>query len=208
MIVKHIGKHNDRKVVVVYRELPDEEHMCLLVYSDVLPRLIHDELMKCVESDIGQSAPDLSDVFFRTLMADGNNILTSLHSNGWLKKVPTNQVLMTPNASSTVRLDELNGLLKQMAQGEESMRRLAELDKNTGMTSRPRDVGEPAFTETLTEALSDADLAKQRLDQAVTMRQQAEALLAEAARLEKEANEIAPAKNVRATKKTTKKQAA
>ena len=208
MIVKHIGKHNDRKVVVVYRELPDEEHMCLLVYSDVLPRLIHDELMKCVESDIGQSAPDLSDVFFRTLMADGNNILTSLHNNGWLKKVPTNQVLMTPNASSTVRLDELNGLLKQMAQGEESMRRLAELDKNTGMTSRPRDVGEPAFTETLTEALSDADLAKQRLDQAVTMRQQAEALLAEAARLEKEANEIAPAKNVRATKKTTKKQAA
>lgn len=192
-MIKHIGKHNNRKVVVVYREVPGETHMCLVVYSDVLPRLVHDELMKCVEGAVAQSSTELSDVLFRTVMADGENILTSLHQNGWLKKVPTTQVIITPNSTSSVRLDELNDILNQMAQGEESVKKLAELDRRAGLTG-PMDQA---------STLSDKDLAEQRIQQAANMKSQAEQLLAEAQRLEKEAEGLM-GKNVQ-TKKTAAK---
>ena len=57
-MVKHVGKHNDKKVVILFREVPGEEHMCLVAYSDLLPRLLHDDLMRAVESDSGQQASD------------------------------------------------------------------------------------------------------------------------------------------------------
>ena len=38
-MAKHVGKHNDRKVVILFREVPDEGHMCLVIYSDLLPRM-------------------------------------------------------------------------------------------------------------------------------------------------------------------------
>jgi hypothetical protein len=83
-MIKHVGRHNNRKVVIVYRQLPNEDHMALIAYSDALPRMVHDELMKCVESLVAQNAKDLADVLFRTVMADGDNILSSLHNNSWM----------------------------------------------------------------------------------------------------------------------------
>lgn len=220
-MLKHVGKHNDKKVVIVFREVPNEEHMCLVVYSDLLNRLIHDELMSTVEGAVAQSTPDLADVLFRTTMADGRNLLTALHAEQFMKKVPTNQVLVTPTSKSSVRLDELNGILKEMAQGEQAVKRLADLDKNAGMvtkqrTNEVREVGAPANTRagavavpTGTDSvLTDADLAKQLLDQSVSMKAQAEQLLAEAKRLEQEAKTLKPTNVKRTTKKTTKKQAA
>lgn len=222
-MTKHVGKHNDRKVVILFREVPDEGHMCLVVYSDVLPRLIHDELMRAVESEAGQAAKEISEVLHRTVMADGRALLTVLHKEGMIKKIPTSQVLVTPNAKSNVRLDELNSILNEMAKGEEAIRRLSEIDANRGMGSKtrraePREVGMPANSRAnaqvegnlsaeqfVTGVLSDADLAKQRLDQAAAMKRNAEAMLAEAARLESEAQQLngTPAKN--GTRTSTKK---
>ena len=65
-MVKHVGKHNDKKVVILFREVPGEDHMCLVTYSDLLPRLLHDELMKAVESPQGQESQDVSEVLNRT----------------------------------------------------------------------------------------------------------------------------------------------
>ena len=226
-MAKHVGKHNDRKVVILFREVPDETHMCLVVYSDLLPRMIHDDVMRAVESDAGQAAKEISEVFHRTLMQDGRQLLTVLHKEGMIKKVPTNQVLVTPNAKSSVRLDELNKILNEMAQGEDAVKRLAEIDSSRGMTGKrgraaePREVGMPANSRAnaaiegsmspeqyVSDVLTDADLAKQRLTQAADMKRQAEQMLAEAARLETEAqtlNPTAPAKN--GTRKTTKAKA-
>lgn len=227
-MTKHVGKHSDRKVVIMFREVPEESHMALVVYSDVLPRMIHDELMRAVESAAGQAAKEISEVVHRTTMADGRNLLTVLHREGMLKKVPTNQVLVTPNAKSSVRLDELNGILNEMAQGESAIKRLAELDANAGMSGKrgraaePREVGMPANSRanapvegtsspeailSTSGVLSDADLARQRVDQARQMRQSAEAMIAEAARLEAEAAALnpTPAKTTNGTRKTTTK---
>ena len=117
--------------------------MALLVYSDVLPRLIHDEVMKALESPVGQNAKELSDVLFRTVMADGRNCLEVVHKSGYMKKVPTNQVIITPNAKSNVRLDELNNILNEMDKGEEAIKKMADLDKNAGLTGKreAREVG-------------------------------------------------------------------
>jgi hypothetical protein len=215
-MIKHVGKHNNRKVVIVYRQVPNEDHMAIVTYSDTLPRMVHDELMKCVEGAVAQNTQDVADVFFRTLMGNGENILSSLHKNGWMKKVPTNQVIVTPTATSSVRLDELNKILTEMAQGADAVKRLADLDAQRGMKggkAAEKDLfappnsraGEVNVSDSTDGVLTDADLANQRLNQAADMKRQAEQLLAEAKRLEQEANELAPTNVKRTTKKTTTK---
>jgi hypothetical protein len=232
-MIKHVGKHNNKRIVLLWRRVPNEGHMALVLYSDTLPRMIHDEVMRQLESPVGQNAKELSDVLFRTTMADGRNALEVLHREGFIKKVPTSQVLITPTSKSTVRLDELNDILDEMEKGEEAVKRLADIDKNAGMQTKKRrtegrEVGMPPNNTSVSRtnidvdatdsaaaylkgALTDSDLADQRKSQAEQMKKQAEQLLAEAKRLESEANELSPAKNVKTTRAkkaaTTKKQA-
>jgi len=113
-VIKHVGKHNNKRVVVLFKTVPGEDHMCLVVYPETLPKHIHDDIMKALESESGQQAKDFSDYLFRYTLSDGNNALATLHKEGMIKKVPTNQVIITPNAKSTVRLDELNNILIKM----------------------------------------------------------------------------------------------
>jgi len=233
-MLKHVGKHNDKRCVIIFRKIPDLEHMALVVYSDLLPRMTHDEVMRAVESPQGQAAMDVSDVLFRTIMADGSNCLESLHRNGLMKKVPTNQVLVTPTSTSSVRLDELNDILDEMAKGQEAMAKLQDLDSNRGYTGKknntsknqPRraeiqEIGERKTREAqgntsaadmLSGMLSDSDLAAQRLEQAQKMEASAQQLLAEAARLKSEAVSLDSKVSDVGTKakktKTTKKQEA
>jgi hypothetical protein len=227
-MLKHVGKHNDKRCVIVFRKIPDLEHMALVIYSDLLPRMIHDEVMRVVESPQGQEAREISDVLFRTIMADGHNCLESLHRNGLMKKVPTNQVLVTPTTTSSVRLDELNDILDEMQKGEEALKRLQDLDANRGLTGKknntpPRraeiqEIGERRTREAqgntsaadmLAGMLSDSDLAAQRLEQAQKMEASAKQLLAEAERLKAEAQNLSPkVDNVGTETKKTKKQTA
>jgi len=227
-MIKHVGKHNSKKIVLLWRKVPNEDHMALVLYSDTLPRMIHDEVMKQLESPIGQNAKDFSDVLFRTTLNDGRNALEVLHREGFIKKVPTSQVLITPTMKSSVRLDELNGILDEMDKGDEALKRLADIDREAGMQPKKRvregrEVGMPpnnaslsrtnqAVDPTATAAayvkgvipddavLTDEHLAQQRISQAETMKKQAEQLLAEAKRLEAEANDLSPAKNVKPTR--------
>jgi hypothetical protein len=227
-MIKHVGKHNGKRIVLLWRRVPNESHMALVLYSDTLPRMIHDEVMKQLESQVGQNAKELSDVLFRTTMNDGRNALEVLHKEGFIKKVPTSQVLITPTAKSSVRLDELNDILDEMDQGEAAVKRLQEIDAGAGMTGKKRkttegrEVGMPPNNASVSRTnmdvegtdsaaaylkgalsegvLSDADLAAQRLDQAQKMQKQAEQLLAEAKRLTEEAQSLTPAKNVKTTR--------
>jgi hypothetical protein len=225
-MIKHVGKHNNKKVVILYRTVPGETHMCLLVYPEVLPRHIHDDIMKALESDSGQQAKEFSDYLFRYTLSDGNNALTTLHKEGMIKKVPTNQVIVTPTNNSNVRLDELNNILTKMEQGEEAIKELADLDKNSGLSGKKkrvtenRNLGEvrvpsqsrsvPAEVETsisLTEVLSDEQLAAQRLAQAQKMITEAKQLMAEAERLQNEATNISGATKTNVKTRKTKKTA-
>ena len=215
-MIKHVGKHNQKRVAIVYRKVPGEDHMALVVYPDTLPMMIHDEMMKALESEIGQQAKELADALFRTTMADGENCLGSLHKKGYLKKVPTNQVIVTATAKSSCRLDQLNELIDKIDAGGEAADELANIDKNRGIrganpsVTEGREVGQPKSLKTSSadisgDVLSDEALSKQRLDQAIKMESEAKTLLAEAKRLKQEATQLSQpkAKNVRATKKAS-----
>ena len=163
-MIKHVGKHNSKKIVLLWRKVPNEDHMALVLYSDTLPRLIHDEVMRALESAIGQASTDFSDVLFRTTMADGRNALEVIHREGFIKKVPTSQVLITPTAKSSVRLDELNSILDEMEKGQEATKRLSDLDKEAGMAPKKkvregREVGMPPNNASLSRTNTDVDLS-------------------------------------------------
>lgn len=212
-MMKHVGRHNNKKVAIIFRQVPDEDHMALVVYTETIPSRLHDEIMEVLESPIGQDAKDLGDALFRHTMADGENCLTAVHKGGYMKKVPTIQVIVTPNATSSCRLDELNDIIKQMEGGEEAVKKLAEIDASQGMRGNKEVAEETArkaakkttaseVNTSSTDVLSDAEIAKQRLDQASRMEAEAKGLLAEAKRLKDEAKALTPAKakNVRTTK--------
>ena len=198
--LRHVGKINDRKVAIIFREVPNEPHMCLVTYTETLNRHIHDPMMTCIESDIGQHSENLADALNRTYTKDGKIILHVLHSQGLIKKVQTAQVLVTPNSNTAIKLTELNKILDEMKQGESAVKRMAEIDASRGIQDpvdiarRMRDMQKP--TESVQSAadgaLGDSHLARQRLAQAERMQREASGLMAEAARLTEEARAMDP----------------
>jgi hypothetical protein len=170
--------------------------MCLVTYTELLNQHIHDPLIKCIESDIGQNSEHLADALNRTHTKDGRIILQVLHAEGQLKKVQTTQILMTPSPNQTIRLDELNTILDEMQQGESAVKRLQELDNSRGLQD-PADVvrrmrGNQNPVTPTGDLLGDAALASQRLEQAQKMEREAKGLLAEAQRLMDEAKSLDP----------------
>ena len=205
-MLKHIGKQGDRKVAIIFREVPNEEHMALIVYPETLPVTVHDSVMRVIESDVGQQAENLGDALFRSLLPDGRPILTTLHTEGMIKKVQTSQIVVTPNASSHVRLDEMNSILREMKQGEAAIKKLAQLDQDKGLTGKVRrrddfgrEVGAGSNLQRgaqvagsdAAKALDNATLANDLKLQAQRMAAEAKGLLAESDRLIKEATALA-----------------
>ena len=200
MFLRHIGRHGDRKVAVIFREVPGEPHMCLVTYPEVLNQHIHDPLMKCIESDIGQNSENLADALNRTYTKEGQIILQKLHAEGMLKKIRTELVVMTPQPNVQIKLDELNKILDEMKQGEEAVKKLAELDASRGFQD-PVDVArrlrgdkksEPV--QSTGDAMGDQALANNLRQQAERMSREAKGLMAEADRLLKEAASLDPVK--------------
>jgi hypothetical protein len=214
--LKHVGKHGDRKVAIIFREVPGEPHMCLVTYTETLNQHIHDPLIKCIESDIGQHSESLSDALNRTLGLDGQPILFTLHREGLLKKVQTENIVVTPNSNTKIKLNELNKILTEMKQGEDAVKRMAELDKSRGLQDpvdvarrvregKTRDAKVPATQPLIassSDALGDNVIANNLRQQAQKMEAEAKGLLAESARLMSEAASMDPVKPV--AKKTTK----
>jgi len=204
-MLKHIGRHGDRKVAIIFREIPGEDHMCLVVYPDVLPTHIHNSVMSVLESAPGQAATTLADVFHRNLLPDGRVILEALHREGMLKKIATNQVIVTPTPTVSVKLDEINRLVKEMESGAEALKRMQELDKNAGMVApEVKRAAEDAFkgktsanqqqslSAPQNSVLDDHAIAANMLTQAQRMELEAKGMIAEAARMKKDAERMYP----------------
>jgi hypothetical protein len=171
-------------------------------------------MMSCIESDIGQNSENLADALNRTFTKDGKPILQVLHSEGFLKKVNTQQVVMTPAPNVSIRLDELNKILDEMKLGEDAVKRLAELDSSRGIQDPAtvarkmrgnKQTEQTKVQQTSGDILGDAQLANQRRQQAEKMQREAQGLMAEADRLLKEAQDLDPVKTTKAKKTTSKK---
>lgn len=205
--LKHIGKHGDRKIVIIFRQLPGDEHMCLCIYPDLLPSHWHDTIMKVLESPVGQAAEEFADALHRNLLPDGRNILNALHVEKMMKRVNTEQVIITPTPTSHVKLSELNNILNEMKKGEDAVRKMAEIDGARGLVDPQQKRAAEAqfkaqqqqtaqapqpFVAASDGALDDKSLAANMLTQAVKMHNEATGMINEAARLRKEAEKLFP----------------
>jgi len=206
--MKHVGKHGDRKVCILFRQVPGEDHMCLIIYPETIQVVWQDAIQKVLESDVGQQAEQLADALHRSFLPDGRPILETLHQERMIKKVRTSDIIVTPTNSSSIRLDELNKMLNEMQQGEEAIKRLAENDASRGMVApevkraaEARYKAEQAAQQvpaqaplqaTQSGALSDRDIAANMVFQAKKMEQEAKQMIAEAARMKKDAQRMDP----------------
>jgi hypothetical protein len=215
--LKHVGKHGDRKVVILFREVPNEGHMCLVIYPDVLPAPWEDAIMRALESDVGQQAEEFANALHRTLLPDGRVVLETLHRENMIKKVRTADIIVTPRSDSRIKLDELNKMLNEMKQGEDAIKRMAQNDAARGMVDAPtKRAAEQEFKDSRQQsmtraqasqdgALDDRAIAGNMLAQATRMEAEAKGLIAEAARMKKEAERMDP--TVTATKIPTEQPA-
>jgi hypothetical protein len=207
--LKHIGrtKNTGVKLLVVFRTLPGESNMALVLPVANLSDSYHDSIMTLVETEQAQDAFEFGEIMFTRTFPDGRPMLQALQADGRLQKVPTDSIIMTPTTQDSVELSQLNILIAEQKncavddlytfvsgapkKSDATVEDIAKV-KDLAPSIDP-DIPAPIRAQAAnTEALSDKDIAK-------SYRSQADAMYKEAARLRKEADELDPPQ-----KKTTK----
>ena len=151
---RHVGKikSTGQRCVIVFRQVPDEVDNCLVAVTDTLPDRYHTDIVNGVESSGAQRELEFATYAARTPMSSGENMLSWLHGQGRLKKVPTDDVTMLPAPNQVISLKELNEHLNTIKKENEPETAL-EAARPEGSTG---------------SALGDAQIAKGLLNQALT----------------------------------------
>jgi len=192
-MIKHVGRQGDRKVAVIFREIPGEEHMCLVAYPDQLQQTLHDDLMNAINSDKGQTAKNLADALHGITGTNGKTILATLHEEMFMKKVRTQDVIMIPQPNSPgARLDEINKIINEMDAGSEAAARMATLDAQAGLADPDKTAAGTAAGQAATGVLEDSAIAQNLLTQAGQLESQITGLQEEIVRLKEEAYTLDP----------------
>ena len=190
--LKHIGRiqNTGAKVLVVFRTLPGESNMALVLPVAQLPDQYHDSIMTLVETDQAQEAFEFGEMMHIRPFPDGRPMLRAMQADNRLIKVPTDSVMMTPTTNDTVLLANLNTLIAEQ-------KNCTVDDLCTFVAGAPAEVKEatPAVDSDIpapvrAQATSDAALTDK--DLAKSYRSQADAMYKEAARLRKEAEDLDP----------------
>ena len=111
-LMRHVGQdHLGHRLIVVFRELPEDPEHCLVVESSTLPDMYHDNLMNVIESQEAQQTVNLYEVLHRRVFGDGQHMLTALHSRGLLKKLSVDHVNLLPMPNRALPLREANAAI-------------------------------------------------------------------------------------------------
>ena len=233
--MKHVGKINNTgtRVVVAFRVVPGEANQCLVIYSDSLPNMYHDNLMEVVESPEGQSEFELGNVLGRRMFANGQYMLTALHRQNFIKNIKSELVTMTPGGKAEIPLPTLNQMIADQkgvtvedlagvidkTEGEIATDNFAAEYTGANIESKipslglnegtPNFEGGPSVSFGSGRALTDADLANNLIKQSEALSSQIEQLLVESKRLQEEAfnlnPDLKPTDSVKKTRKTPAK---
>lgn len=189
--LKHVGKikNTGSKVLVVFRTLPGESNMALVVQTSPLPDQYHNAIIDLVDQDVAQDAWEFGEILFTRPFPDGRTMLQALQADNRLIKVATDSIIMTPTPNTEISLHELNSFIAE--QKNCAIDDLYTFTKGAPIKKEPTApvTGATALTN---EVLSDRDIAR-------NFRSQADAMYKEAARLRKQADDLDPP-----TKKTAK----
>lgn len=193
--LKHVGKivTNGRKVIVAYRTIPGDSDYCLVVPTENLTDDQHDAIIRLVESSSGQNAYEFAQAMARSFFPNGSIMLANLVANNKLVKIKTDQIVMTPTFSSSIRLDELNAIIAKQKgvsindlaitpeKPDVDVKEIAQVSEVAPPTPDPIDL----IQESAAEVLTDEEIAKK-------YRSDADRLSKEAAQLRRMAEELAP----------------
>jgi hypothetical protein len=196
--IKHVGQVSStgKKCVVVFRTIPGDKDSCVVVETESLADLYHDDLQRAVESDAAQSDVDFFKYAQRTSFHDGRNMLETLHTSGWMKKFPTSEITMMPTPDIKISLAELNTQLADL-----------DLGRTTSGDINGSDDAPPLNGGKTPGVLDDEDLAMQMRSQADFFRRESERLLAEAEALSPSKAKVKETVTVASKERTTKPKA-
>ena len=188
-MTKHVGRliSTGKKVAVIFRNIHDDEGNitdrthALAVDTDALPNMWVDSFMDAVLSPEGQDTIDFYEVCMRKTLPDGRFILPALVSEGRMRKIRTNDIMMEPDKQIRITLSELNENLAMIEKGE----------------------AEPSGTLTSTDAIEMVDTREatganetlgnnEQETRAYQLRAQANMLRTDAERMEEEAQMLHP----------------
>lgn len=196
--IKHVGQVSNTglKCIVVFREIYDEHgnvqepDNCLVVETERLPDMEHDDIVRVVESPTAQESNEFYTVAHRSMFSDGINMLVKLNNRGYLKKYPTDQIMMTPNSSTSIKLSEINEIIRKQNTG------MSEADISNSMVddtdSPPRTATSLSPSQTIDQAVNTGEQAMDDTALAESMLEQAKTYEAEVTRLREEAYAMAP----------------
>lgn len=156
-VMKHVAEWQDRKCLVLFREVPGEPENALVVMSGELGTTQHDELVKEVESLEAQNNNNLADVLNGRNFSDGRIMLRALHEDKLITKVPVSEVVMLPTTKDRVPLGELNSAIAEIEKGIEAEKpQLADTSEIDAINQveRPRALSEREAEEQLEIAQS------------------------------------------------------
>ena len=113
--LKHIGrtKNTGVKLLVVFRTLPGESNMALVLPVANLSDSYHDSIMTLVETEQAQDAFEFGEIMFTRTFPDGRPMLQALQADGRLQKIPTDTIIMTPTTQDQDELSQLNILIAE-----------------------------------------------------------------------------------------------
>lgn len=113
--LKHLGvlKQDGAQVAIIFRTLPKEPNFCLVIGPKFLPDIHREAFMRALESPEGQASFELGTHLAKLAFPDGPNMLALLHIDYYLKKFPTNQIIVTYGAGDggKIPLDKLNQMI-------------------------------------------------------------------------------------------------
>ena len=179
-IMKHVAEWQDRKCLVLFREVPGEPENALVVMSGELGPTQHDELIKEVDSPEAQNNNNLADVLNGRNFSDGRIMLKALHEDKMITKVPVSEIVMLPTVKDRVPLADLNSAIAEIEAGQEADKpQLADTSEIDAMNQveRPRALSEREQEEQLEIAeglLRQADLIESDIEN-VTQQMMADA---------------------------------
>lgn len=169
---RHVGTNNlGTKVIIVFRELPDDPDHCLVVETKTLSEMYHDQLLRVVDSAEAQKEVDLYNVLGRRNFGDGQIMINALHNRGLLKKVSVDQIQVVPMPNRSAPLRDVNEQIradKKQPSGKKAEKPVPPVSEDSVEQADQPEVGSDeqkkslAETKLLTARLMEEDAQKLR----------------------------------------------
>lgn len=186
-LTRHTGrlKTTGQRCVVVYRKLPDDEDHALIVQTDQLRDMYHDNLMDVIKGKPAQSTHELYEVLSRNKFGDGSPMLATLHHAGYLKKMPVDQIVLLPYPNHPLELADANRQIDEDLRSSEkaALKVLQEETEVDVETRQDVEISEPV-TNIPADAEDPTAIAANLIKQAELMQQDVDRLLEQAYELD------------------------